>query len=131
MQAQNIIFSRKKSAATHPFFFNNSEIKLISNQKYLRVTVDSKFSLNEHVNDKSHLANKDVGLLRKLQTILPRTSLLTIYKTFIRPLLDSADAIYDQSSNASFSKKILSIQYNALAITEATKGYFREKLYQR
>lgn len=75
MQAQKIIVSRKKNSTTHTFFFDNSEIKLISNQKYLELTLDSKFSLNEHVNDKSHLANEDVGLLQELQTILPRTSL--------------------------------------------------------
>ena len=64
-------------------------------------------------------------------TILPRNSLLTIYKSFIRPLLDYADVIYDQPSNASFSKKIESVQYNAaLAITGAIKGSSREKLYQ-
>ena len=131
-QAQEIIFSRKKNATTHPpLFFNNSEIKLSSNQKHVGFTLDSKLSLNEHINDKTNQANKGVGLLRKLQTILPRISLLTIYKTFIRPLLHYADVIYDQPSNASFSKKIESVQYNAaLAITGAIKGSSREKLYQ-
>ena len=39
--------------------------------------------------------------------------------------------IYDQLSNASFSKNIESVQYNAaLAITGAIKGSSREKLYQ-
>ena len=39
--------------------------------------------------------------------------------------------IYDQPSNASFTKKIESVQYNpALAITGAVKGSSREKLYQ-
>ena len=118
-QAQEIIFSRKKNATTHPpLFFNNSEIKFSSNQKHLRLTLDCKLSFNEHINDKIHQANKGVGLL--LQTILPRNSLLTIYKSFIRPLLDYADVIYDQPSNASFSKKTESVQYNAaLAITGA------------
>ena len=103
-QAQAIIFSRKKNAITHsPLFYNNSEINLSSNQKHLALTLDSTLSFNEHINDKSHQANKGVGLLRKLQTILPRNSLLTIYKSFIRPLLDYADVIYDQPSNASFS----------------------------
>ena len=69
--AQEIIFSRKKNAATYPpLFFNNSEIKLSSNQKHLGLTLDSKLSFNEHINDKIHQANKGVGLLRKLQTIL-------------------------------------------------------------
>ena len=39
--------------------------------------------------------------------------------------------IYDQPSNASFSKKIESVQHNAaLAIAGAIKGSSREKLYQ-
>ena len=66
-QAQEIIFSRKKNATTHPpLFFNNSEIKLSSNQKHLGLTLDSKLSFNEHINDKIHQANKGVGLLPKL-----------------------------------------------------------------
>ena len=131
-QAQEIIFSRKKNATTYPpLFFNNSEIKLSSNQKHLGLTLDSKLSFNEHINDKIHQANKGVGLFLKLQTFMPRNSLLTIYKSFIRPLLDYADVIYDQLSNAAFSKKIEPVQYNAvLAITGAIKGSSREKLYQ-
>ena len=104
-QAQEIIFSRKKNATTYPpIFFNNSEIKLSSSQKHLGLTLDSKLSFNEHIND-LHQANKGAGLLRKLQTILPRKSLLTIYKSFIRPFLDYADVIYEQPSTESFSKK--------------------------
>ena len=132
-QAQEVIFSRKKNATTHPpLFLNNSEIKLSTNQMHLGLTLDSKLSFNENINDKINRANKGVGLLRTLQTILPRNSLLTIYKSFIRPLLDYADVIYDQPSNASFSKKIESVQYNAApAMTGAIKDSFREKLYQK
>ena len=94
-------------------------------------TLDSKLSFNEHINGKIHPANNDAGLLRKLQTVLPRNSLLTIYKSFIRPLLYCADVIYDQPSNASFAQKIESVLYNAaLAITGAIKRSSREKLYQ-
>ena len=77
-------------------------------------------------------AMKGIGLLRKLQSILPRTSLLTIYKSFIRPHLDYGNIVYDQPSNDVFSDKLESLQYNsALAITAAMKGTSREKLYQR
>ena len=65
---------------------------------------------------------KGIGLLRKLQSILPRTSLLAIYKSFIRPQLDYGDVVYDQPSNDAFSNKLEIIQYNvALAITGAIK----------
>ena len=74
---------------------------------------------------------KGIGLLRKLRSILTRTSLLTIYKSFIRPHLDYGDIVYDQPSNDAFSNKLETVQYNAaLAITGAIKGTSREKLYQ-
>ena len=66
---------------------------------------------------------KSVFLLRKLQCFSPRSSLLTIYKSFIRPHLDYGDVIYDQPSNVNFSSKIESIQHNAaLAITGEIRG---------
>ena len=72
---------------------------------------------------------KRIGLLRKLQSILPRTSLLTMYKLFIRPHLDYGDTVYVQPSNDAFSNKLEIVQYNAaLTITGAIKGTSREKL---
>ena len=74
---------------------------------------------------------KGIGLLRKLRSILTRTSLLTIYKSFIRPHLDYGDIVYDQPSNDAFSNKLETVRYNAaLAIMRAVKGTSREKLYQ-
>ena len=75
--------------------------------------------------------NKTIGLLRKLQNILPRKPLLTIYKSFVGPHLDYGDVIYDQHYNNSFHQKLESIQYNAaLPITGAIRGSSEEKLYQ-
>ena len=62
---------------------------------------------------------------------LPRTSLLTISKSFIRPHLNYEDVIYDQPNNNRLSEKIESIQYNpAVAITGAIRETSRERLYQ-
>ena len=63
-----------------------------------------------------------------VQKKFARGPLLTIYKSFIRPHLDYADAIYDQHYNNSFPQKLESVQYNAaLGITSAIKGSSREK----
>ena len=63
-----------------------------------------------------------MGLLRRFKPILTRSSLLTIYKTFIRSRVDYADIIYDQAYNPSFDEKFESLQYNAcLAITGAMR----------
>ena len=62
---------------------------------------------------------------------LQRSSLLTIYKSFVRPYQDYGDIIYDQPNNSSLSDKIENVQYNAvLEITGAIRGTSKEKLYQ-
>ena len=69
--------------------------------------------------------------MKKLSQFLPRKSLLTICKSFVRPNLDYADIIYDKPINESFKKKIESVQHNAaLIITGAIKGTCRDKIYQ-
>ena len=131
-QAKEVIFSKKITPGTHlSLFFNNSLIEQDTTQKHLGLTLDHKLAFQYHVNEKMKKAMKGIRLLRKLQSILPRTSLLTIYKSFIRPHLDYGDVVYDQPSNDAFSNKLETVQYNAaLAITGAIKGTSREKLYQ-
>ena len=52
-------------------------------------------------------------------------------KFFMRPHLNVGSVIYDQPSNATFSNKIESVQYNEpRAIKEAIRASFHQKLYQ-
>ena len=62
---------------------------------------------------------------------MPRKSLITIYKAFLRPLIDYGDIIYYQPQNDYFSEKLESIQYKAaLVITGFIQGTLRDKIYQ-
>ena len=93
---------------------------------------DTKLNSREHRNNALIKVNKTIGLLWKLQTFLPRQSLVTVYKAFIRPHLDYGDIIYNQTYNYSFDQKMESIQYNAaIAITGAIRGTPTETLYQK
>ena len=63
--------------------------------------------------------------------ILPRPSLVTIYKSFIRSHLEYRDIVFDQAFNKWFHDNLESIQYNAsLAMTGAIRGTSKGKLYQ-
>ena len=67
----------------------------------------------------------------KLNLLLPRSSVLTVYKCFVRPHLDYGDVIYNQLNLFSLANKIESVQYNrALAIAGAIRGTSKEKLYE-
>ena len=131
-QAQEVIFSRKINKIDYPLlYFNENLVKSSSTQKHLGMILDTKLDFSLHLKNVQNKVNKTIGLLRKLQDTLPRTSLITIFKSFIRPHLDYGDIIYDRAYNTSFHQNIESIQYNAaLAITGAVRGTSREKLYQ-
>ena len=58
-----------------------------------------KLSFNEHSETVFVKVNRGIAILRKLQTVLPREALLTIYKSFIRPHFDYDDVVNDQSYN--------------------------------
>ena len=75
---------------------------------------------------KFSIINNGIALLRKLRHSISRKTLLSIYKTFLRPHLD-CDVIYDKPHNKKFADATESIRYNvALAITGATKGTSNE-----
>ena len=90
----------------------------------------NKLNFNEHLKGVLDKISKTMGLIRKFQPI-PRFSLFDINKTLVRPHLDYGDMIYDQTYNASFHRKLESIQYSAcLAITGTIRGTSYEKLNQ-
>ena len=131
-QAVEILFSRKRNIEQHrELSFNNMPITVEPYQKHLGLVLDSKLSFNQHLKDKICKANKGIGVIKRLRCYLPRKTLLTIYKSFVRPHLDYADIIYDQPSTDLFKNKIECVQYNAaLAITGCIRGTSREKIYQ-
>ena len=131
-QAQEVIFSRKNNKPYHPtLHFNQSEVNRTDSQKHLGVILDEKLNFNQHLKVAIEKTTKGISILHKLRYNIPRKSLITLYKSFIRSHLDFADVIYDQPNNKSFCDKIESIQYNAaLAITGAIRGTSKDKLYK-
>ena len=49
--------------------------------------LDNKLNFSEHLKGALDKISKTIGFIRKFQPILPRFSLLTITKTFVRPHL--------------------------------------------
>ena len=131
-QAQEVIFSRKNIKPNHPVLhFNQTEVNRTVSQKHLGIILDEKLNFNQHLKAAMDKTTKGISILRKLRYYIPRSSLITLYKSFIRSHLDFADVIYDQPNNKTFCDKIESIQYNAaLAITGAIRGTSKDKLYK-
>ena len=103
-----------------------------SSQKHLGIYLDEKLNFIHHIKEKISKANKDVGVIKKLNNTLPIKALLTLYKSFVKPHLDYEDIIYDQPNNESFCNKLETVRYNAaLAITGSIQGTSKVKLYKK
>ena len=75
-------------------------------QKHLKVFLNLKLNFQEHFDKMLDIVNKAIGLLRKLQGILPRQSLLTIYKAFIRSHLDCSNTTMIKHTMHLFNKTL-------------------------
>ena len=79
--------------------------KFLQNQSQVFI-LDSKLNFNQHKDDKINKCNKIIRIMRRLSMTLSRKSLLTIYISFARSLLDYTDTIYNKPCNESFKGKI-------------------------
>ena len=127
-----MLLSRKKKSQIHrTISFNNIQVERASHHNHLAVLLDKKLNFKQHIDTAILKINKGISVIKKLRHSLPRKSLMTIYKAFLRPLIDYGDIIYDQPQNESFCEKLESVQYKAaLAITGAIQGTSRDKIYQ-
>ena len=134
-QANEVIFSCISDTANvfHlPIKFNNNSIAKCCSQKHLGIALDSKLNFNSDVVEKIKKYNKLIGLIRRLSVNLPWNSLLTIFKSFIRPHLDYGDILYDKPNNENFQNKIEEVQYRAcLTITDVIQEHQKKNLCVR
>ena len=93
-QPQEVIFSTKTNKISHSTTtFNTVLVANTQCKKHLGLYLDEKLHFSQQINVKISKANKGIEIIKRLSHILPRKSLITIYKSFIRPHLDYCDAI--------------------------------------
>ena len=93
--ARGNFFTEDKQSISPPLLSNNSTAKQISTQKHLGIHLDEELTFKHHTNEKINKANKGIGIIRKVNNILPCSTLLTIYCSSVRLHLDYGDVIYD------------------------------------
>ena len=70
-----------------------------------------------------------IGIMKRLSFSISFDSLLTIYKSFIRPHLDYTDIIYDKPGNVNFESKLERVQCSVcIVITCAIRGTNRDRI---
>ena len=93
-------------STTPPVQFNNLEVGSCETHKHLGLLLGKRLTFDRYVEEMIMRANKSIGLIPTLCKYLPRNSLSTIYKVFIRPHLDYGDVVYDYPGHAAFMEKL-------------------------
>ena len=138
-QANEVLFSCKKSIPNHPHIvLNGTVVAKMNEQKHLGFILDSKLSFEKHLNEKIIKAKKYIGIIKHLSCFLPLKTLDQMFKSLVRSHLDYCDIIYHIPSRQdqfgvtlnSLMEKVERIQYQAaLAVTGAWQGSNYSKLY--
>ena len=78
----------------HCYTMNNAQIKADTQEKDLGVLFDDKLKFTPHINQIVAKANSRLGIIRHTFTNLTAKTLLPLYKTLVRPILEYAVAIW-------------------------------------
>ena len=106
-----------------------TQINEFINHKHLGLIFSSDATWTEHIAYIVERAWKRIGLLRRNKFMLDRLSLLKLYLTYIRSLLEYANIIWDNCSIEN-KRNVESIQIEAARIiTGGTKLCSIQKLY--
>ena len=125
-----MLISRKTNRQNHPpVFMQNQQIQEVEFHKHLGVYLSSDCSWHQHIDYIKQKAWTRLNIMRKLKFDLDRKSLETIYISFIRPILEYADVIWDNCSQQE-KQQLEKIQTEAArTVTGSTKLVSIQKLY--
>ena len=122
-----------KAARNHPpLFLNNQPITKVSHHKHLGIHLSDNLGWKKNTEEIAKKANRCLGILRPLKFILDRASLETLYKSFVRPILEYADIVWDSPDAHRHNLDVLDrVQLEAARlVTGATARCSTENLYK-
>jgi len=125
-----ILFSRKiHPSDQYPLYLGNTIIHNVTEHCHLGLFMNTKLTWTDHIDHISSTAMSRVNALKGLQYKMTRYSLETCYRSFIRPVLEYGDIIFDGAVET-LKNKLENVQLAALrVITGAKQGTSNERLY--
>ncbi|KAK3096455.1 hypothetical protein FSP39_000336 [Pinctada imbricata] len=128
-KSEELVISKKSIPLDHPrLSMDNVEIKRVDEHKHLGLIFNTTCTWRNHFQEITGKAWKRIHLLQTLKFKLDRRTLEIMYNSFIRPLLEYADVIWDNCYD--FEVEALEkIQIEAgRVVTGATKSCSASKI---
>ena len=95
-KSELVLFSRRQNKPYHPpVVLNQKQVTEVTSHKHLGLVFSNDCSWHEHLEYLKAKAWSRINIMRKLKFKFDRRSLQTIFFSFIRPLLEYADVVWD------------------------------------
>ena len=95
-KSEPLVISQKTSKPVHPNSnMSNTPIPNVQTHKHLRKHLSSDGSCDFHITNIVQKAWKRINVMRQLKYRLDRKSLQVIYFSFVRPILEYGDAVWN------------------------------------
>ena len=121
-KSESLLISRKVNKPYHPpLMMNYQQVSEVTSHKHLGLYFSSDCKWHDHIQAIKKKAWQRINIMRRCKFLLDRKSLQTIYFSFIRPLLEYADVIWNNCTQYE-SNELEQIQNEAARIvTGATR----------
>ena len=122
-KATEVYFSRRSDSGYIPgLFFNNIQVASRNRKKHLGVILDKMLAFDHNLSENIGKANKIIGLITRLRKSLSRDTLLTIYKTFVRPPHMTIQGIFNSLRKVNPFQTKQPLQFQAVFVTHLAKN---------
>jgi len=130
LKSESMLISRKINKPSHPpLNMQNVNIPIVDVHKHLGVFMSNDCTWHAHISFIKEKAWTRVNIMRRLKLILDRNTLEKIYFSFIRPLIEYSDAVFDNCTQYE-KDELEKIQNEAARITSGcTRLVSLEDLY--
>lgn len=117
--------TRKKQVSEFVYVINNSPLPVVTEHKYLGLTLTQDFRWDIHVSHVTSAALKRLFFLRRSLASAPPETKLLAYKAFVRPVLEYANVAWFPFTNnlinalERIQRKAIRFVYNKYRITDS------------
>ena len=121
-----MIFSNRNVIHLPPIYIGSGLIQPITSAKFLGIHIDCNLTFSQHINYLCNKLSKNIGILYKMNKILPKHVLLTLYRSLILPYFSYGIEIYFNSAASNINKLVILQKKCIRAINNI--GYFDHTL---
>ena len=105
LKTESMVVGLKHNKQAHPrLYLHNSPITEVTKHKHIGIWLENNLSWHVHINDVSTKAEKRLNMLKQVKYKLARKTLERLYFSFIRPIMEYGDVVWQGASHSDLRK---------------------------